>query len=77
MTVDRQATDEQVAASDVHDWDGIPDQPKWHDIYTEVELAAALRYAAAQLAKQRGAYELASELNFAADCIEDLAERPR
>ena len=58
---------------DVHDWDGTPSVVKWHDVYTESELAAVLRLHAAMLAKRFGVYEIAAELSHAADCIEDLA----
>lgn len=47
----------------------------WSDIYTAEELATALRFAAARIAKRQGAYDLAQELTHAAECIEDLATR--
>lgn len=49
--------------------------PTWSDVYTPEELAAALDFAAARVAKMQGAYHLAAELKAAAECIRDLAER--
>lgn len=49
--------------------------PEWHDLYSPDELAAALDLQAAKLAKRHGYYEIANELNAAAECIRDLNER--
>ena len=49
--------------------------PSWNDVYTPEELAAALDLQAAKLAKRHGYYEIANELNHAAECIRDLAEQ--
>ena len=51
------------------------ERPRWNDLYTVTEMSAALRLAAARIAKQAGAYALAEEITFAAECIEDLADK--
>jgi hypothetical protein len=51
------------------------DKPSWSDSYTPDELAAALAYHAAIVAKQTGLYSVATEMLAAAECIADLAER--
>lgn len=49
-------------------------QPNWSDQFSSEELAAALDYHAAIVAKQRGWYEIAGEMRAAAACIRELAE---
>lgn len=51
------------------------DVPAWHDVYTAEELATALEYHAAQLAHRHGYYDMAAELNSAAEALRDLQAR--
>lgn len=46
--------------------------PKWNDIYTAEELAAALDVYSAKLAREKGWYEIAGDIRHAAECIRDL-----
>lgn len=61
--------------NDTHDWDGTPDAPQWHDLYTPEELAAVLDVHALRVAKMHGAYSFASDISRAADCIRDLEQQ--
>jgi hypothetical protein len=60
---------------ETHDWDGVPDMPTWRDIYTADELVLALEFTSARLAAKHGYYDIADELQSAADCIRDLQEQ--
>ena len=51
------------------------DAPKWHDVFSADELAAALDVHSLRLAKRYGDYSLAADVAHAAECIRDISEQ--
>lgn len=47
---------------------------RWHDLFSEDELVAALRVHAARLERKYGPDSFSQDVAYAADCIEDLCE---
>lgn len=52
-----------------------PERPQWNDIFTPLELAAAIDLHAYKIARMAGWYEAAQDLHHAAECIRDLGDR--